>query len=1007
MKKWSYATALMLSLAGGGMLTGCIDNDEPYGIEKIRLATASFLESKKAAEEAEAAATTARAEIEKIKAETERINAEKEKILAEAQAEIFKAQAAHEQAKADNIKAQTEAYIAKQKAELDEFIAKAEIRIKNAELKYQDALYQFEETKRKNAGSANSKLYQAWETAFKLYLTQLDQVNDINKQYLHAQQDYAENEIDLVYNKNTGKWESTKYERKEQLTSSIEWLEKQIKLQNEAIAKHQEYIEELNNIKASDLYTLFDKYDALQKENTEALANANVELATIAVENKAVYDSHANLKKQVDEFGNKEIAIPAYTWEPDKALAAIGLTEKMEVVPERVSYTLNDNRNYNTYIGKYEDFIKIYSSYILDANDKAWTAARINEMKRELTETNTALADAQKDWELAKKVYNDGKDVQPADLPGQAAVKAAVDAYNALGAASTSLHDAVVDAKKKAKEAWDVYEKELDKYQGNYGETATGAVKTFFDAKENHNTAINKAYEECNSAETAAEKARNSAYKTADNSWLNIQKDLEVANETVRVLNEAKNNGQTYPDLEKELKAAMEKVTKLEADLATAQTKAAADKNKADEAYNKAYVAAQTKYADAVAAANKAYNEAYNTFVAAGGRYVVNEYGEQIWIDNIDLDPAYEPVKTAWDKYQAAGKVVDDANNAFDKSREGIMNAYKKLGDAIESQLESLPIDYWPLYYVDGSVWDYVYYYNEDTEFPVAVTPIEAKNENAVYENAQFLLIETSNEAYGTLASEPGNGYLPWEENLAKDMAFLLAKDKITVETLNEYIKKDEPYMTQFYYYTVYNRFGLFGKACQLENRIKVAQAYIDNEQLLTEATATLQANRDALEKSKEDALKEQQELNDQLDDVKKQITALEKNVTDKITDLEHWNRVYGWILSDITTNISIVEDKEIPSYQNIDAYIKASVEDVEEQIKGCNNEIEYYTKLLEKAKYQLEQYENGEAVLLPNPAAIRVEYLESKLNREKEYLTFLKNRADELQAQYEAATKQ
>ena len=37
MKRWSYATAIMLSLAGGTIMTGCIDNDEPYGIEHRRL----------------------------------------------------------------------------------------------------------------------------------------------------------------------------------------------------------------------------------------------------------------------------------------------------------------------------------------------------------------------------------------------------------------------------------------------------------------------------------------------------------------------------------------------------------------------------------------------------------------------------------------------------------------------------------------------------------------------------------------------------------------------------------------------------------------------------------------------------------------------------------------------------------------------------------------------------------------------------------------------------------
>ena len=82
MKKWSYVTAMMLAVSTGCVFTGCINNDEPYGIEQIRLATAKFLESKKAAAEAEASANAIAAETEKIKQETEKIKQEVEKIKA-------------------------------------------------------------------------------------------------------------------------------------------------------------------------------------------------------------------------------------------------------------------------------------------------------------------------------------------------------------------------------------------------------------------------------------------------------------------------------------------------------------------------------------------------------------------------------------------------------------------------------------------------------------------------------------------------------------------------------------------------------------------------------------------------------------------------------------------------------------------------------------------------------------------------------------------------------------
>ena len=72
MKKLTYLVASLLTTATVGMIfTGCIDNDEPYGIEQLRGAKAELLKSKKALIEADAQYKLALAEAEKVKAAAE------------------------------------------------------------------------------------------------------------------------------------------------------------------------------------------------------------------------------------------------------------------------------------------------------------------------------------------------------------------------------------------------------------------------------------------------------------------------------------------------------------------------------------------------------------------------------------------------------------------------------------------------------------------------------------------------------------------------------------------------------------------------------------------------------------------------------------------------------------------------------------------------------------------------------------------------------------------------
>ena len=120
MKKLTYLVASLLTTATVGMtFTGCIDNDEPYGIEQLRGAKAELLKSKKALVEAEAQYKLALAEAEKVKA-------------------------AAEAAYYDAMRAKTEAEIAEIRQRMDDAARIAEQQLQNLKVAYEQALLAYE-----------------------------------------------------------------------------------------------------------------------------------------------------------------------------------------------------------------------------------------------------------------------------------------------------------------------------------------------------------------------------------------------------------------------------------------------------------------------------------------------------------------------------------------------------------------------------------------------------------------------------------------------------------------------------------------------------------------------------------------------------------------------------------------------------------------------------------------------------------------------------------------------
>lgn len=403
MKKWTFLVATLLTVSAGSLMTSCIDNDEPAGIEQIRVATANLLEAKKAVVAAQAEALKAQAENDKLIAAAQAAVLQAEAKVKEAEAQINAAIAAGKQAEADKIKAETEALIAKAKADLAAQIAQNELTLKNAELAFEKAQYEFEQLKKKNADLLDTQLFQAVVSAYNAYLTQLQAYNTANAKYLAAQRELAENQLDLEWNGSS--FESPAWDMKATLERNVATAQADVDAINNSNAEFEEAIAKLKDIQGGDLYTLMTEYQAKLKANDEAQEQIKVAKSELCYKNQALYDSVPDLEAQIEALKGAEITIPGYEYPGNTAIP--GFEEKFEVVAEG-SFTLNNTADYDAAINEYEYNINAIKDQLNTPNGSAWTDAELAELERSQEAATKAYESAQKAWDLATVIYNKG-----------------------------------------------------------------------------------------------------------------------------------------------------------------------------------------------------------------------------------------------------------------------------------------------------------------------------------------------------------------------------------------------------------------------------------------------------------------------------------------------------------------------------------------------------------------------------------------------------------------------
>ena len=529
MKKWTFLVASAMLVGATPVFTGCIDNDEPEGINILRKAKAELIIAKKVVEEAES--LRVKAEATKLEAEAKVQEAEAE--LRKAQAEKVKSEAAKvddlnesEKAKYAAEIAEIEARIAQSKAETEVAIAAAESARQAAEDAHQQALAEME--KAKNTLSveerATIEMYQKrYDDAATEYNTRYIAYTTAQSEYVKALAAAEKGQNNVQYTRQLEKNVITQQENVELKKIALE----------EAEAKLEEVKAYVPGALAVKLTEAQDKWNDIQDE----LNALNVKIAEERIKNDAEYKKQADLQKAYNDLMTTEDA-KIYAKPLTIELPTIGIPGyqegKYEIIEEKVygfhvdkdgeAIASNSHNGYVTAVGQVKNFISGLTSKQLDKDDQAWTQASINEMTAELKGLQEAYDADLKTWQMAVDGYNSGNGTVYSKYVGYNPLINRINNYNTSVEKLEPLRVdwiAKTEAKDVAEQAW------IDKT--GFGEHSAWAI---------YNEANNKAQEEyesvANNMYNGAEKdgtawaAYRATAQTLYNALYKAQEDMRV-----------------------------------------------------------------------------------------------------------------------------------------------------------------------------------------------------------------------------------------------------------------------------------------------------------------------------------------------------------------------------------------------------------------------------------------------------------------------------------------------
>ena len=898
MKKWTFLVASAMLVGATPVFTGCIDNDEPEGINILRKAKAELIMAKKVVEEAES--LRVKAEATKLEAEAKVQEAEAE--LRKAQAEKVKAEAAQLAALTEAEKAvyaaqvaQIEAEIAQTKAKTEAAIAEAEAARQAAEDAHQRALVEIE--KAKNTLSADElamlNMYQTrYDVAANEYNTRYVAYTNAQSEYVKALAAAEKGQDNIQYTRTLEKNVITQQDNVEAKKLALE----------EAEAKLEEVKAYVPGALAAKLTEAQDKWNNIQDE----LNALNVKIAEERIKNDAEYKKQADLQKAYNDLTTTEDA-KIYAKPLTIELPTIGIPGyqegKYEIIKEKVygfhvdkdgeaitSY--NGQNGYTTAVSNVKSFILGLTNKQLDEDDQAWTQASINEMTAELKGLQETYDADLKTWQMAVDGYNSGNGTVYSKYVGYNPLINRINNYNASVEKLEPLRVdwiAKVEAKDAAEQAW------LDK---------TGSDE--HSAWYIYNEATSKAWEKYkdiagdkdggDSKDGTAWLAYKATVQTLNNAIDKAWQDVLVAQRKVALLQEKLDQNPTDEALKTQLDAAKKE---LGADDTEGLRKVYADAIK--KANTDEPKAAKTRD-NAIAIADKEYDLAY----AQARKDYMNHSID--WTATNGVNPTY--VAELKKNYENASEAADKASELYAPAKEATSALYDEMYEAYttfkENVLDHLSgsslygPDRCPVIITQGlninfGAWVSIQNDQPASTFDIKDLVINSKNFVIVASRVLYGLPSMNDRINDQNYNDIINGLLNAERITPLEKAEL---DKIIIA---EHYLTDREYEAP----TWYGFYGSFGNKLAKERDIAYAKAFINEQPTINAVLATLNEYLTDLEAQKDAQGEVVLEAYNNCDAQNEVIKGLEATFEPERRELSMKSRLQGDLIASIQTAMS------------------------------------------------------------------------------------------------------
>mgnify|MGYP001776574641 CR=1 FL=1 len=678
-KKWTYVAIFSMMLGMAPVFTGCIDTDEPAGLEDLRVAKSELLRAKAAVEAARVAEVQANAALIQAQAKTEEARARNEAALAA----INEAKAKQEEAIAELKNIDNEAARAELEEQIKQYqrnqqaweleMAKAqqdainaqkawELQYKNQEVLYQKALVEL--------AGAKATLAKEQQAALQPYINAVKDARDFYRVKAEAVTDALR-----TYNKAVAIVEEDKEFLQRQLDWAIVEAERSLAGAQEAKAEAEAQLADAENIKGSDIA---NKQAELQKEIDQINQNV-INLSVQAAEEmrkifETDYAAYMELVESRSDFLARKLTTSPieitisnhFPWSVN--FNSVKIEEKEYTVADVISYNGYGTDGYAQALYEMEVWLDQFKQWERDENDNEWTKETISRLEYDNKTANT---------ELTKK---------------QAAWQDAVDAYKV---GSYPEYDATqIEGYSKLDEAVTAYNTQVKKYN-EAANAIAAAQKTMQDAQDGLPGLLNAAQDAFNKAKAAAEKARNEATAALPTRFTEEEKkrdNLEAAMEA------AQKALQADPTNEVLAAAYQSAITAYNAQVTICNTFMSVEGAKITATYEAAMTTAQNDLAAAQKKAqddvDKIVEDAETTIKSneANLKAAEKELAENVVLDLTEKFIAYDTNASEQGiPYDVVLATVDDINAAYNGSK--VVGNYTLKDELTIKQLTTLDRD--------------------------------------------------------------------------------------------------------------------------------------------------------------------------------------------------------------------------------------------------------------------------------------------------------------------------